>query len=357
VEIACLTGITLWKRSRLRAFFPGKPPIRNRAQWAVDVAGRDGGAVGCWASRAPKGLHELAAAAAVPVFTIEDGFIRSRGLGAALNLPASILIDRTGIHYDPSRPSDLETLLQYHEFAAPMLARATRLIRTLRTHSITKYNLGGGSVALPADRRTVLVAGQVEDDRSMLLGGGDTRTMCELLRAARAIEPESFLIYKPHPDVVAGLRTGAIDSAALGNHADLIVTDVDLTALLERVDAVHVCTSLTGFEALLRGRQVVVHGQPFYAGWGLTRDLRPVARRTRQLMLSELVAGALIAYPRYVDPVTADPCEVEQVVARLMAEALSRPGRLADFAARARTLYARQFLEPQRRARRKGSAR
>ena len=60
-------------------------------------------------------------------------------------------------------------------------------------------------------------------------------------------------------------------------------------------------TSLVGFEALLRGLPVVTYGQPFYAGWGLTRDHAPLARRTRRLSLDELVAGALLRYPRYVN--------------------------------------------------------
>ena len=61
-------------------------------------------------------------------------------------------------------------------------------------------------------------------------------------------------------------------------------------------------TSLTGFDALLRGKQVIVHGRPFYAGWGLTQDLLPVPRRQRYLSLDELVAGALLHYPLYWDP-------------------------------------------------------
>jgi capsular polysaccharide export protein len=58
-------------------------------------------------------------------------------------------------------------------------------------------------------------------------------------------------------------------------------------------------TSLVGFEALLRGIEVVCYGQPFYSGWGLTRDHVPVERRTRRLTLEELAAGALLRYPRY----------------------------------------------------------
>ena len=83
----------------------------------------------------------------------------------------------------------------------------------------------------------------------------------------------------------------------------------------------------------LRGREVVCHGQPFYAGWGQTRDLAPVARRTRQRTIDELVAAALIAYPRYCDPVTGARCEVETLVDRLATLPVRR-ARLRGTAAR-----------------------
>ena len=90
-----------------------------------------------------------------------------------------------------------------------------------------------------------------------------------------------------------------------------------MASLLDQVDAVHVLTSLTGFEALLRRRDVTCHGVPFYAGWGLTRDLAEVPdRRGRRLTLDELIAAVLIVYPRYLDPVTGLPCTPEVLIRR-----------------------------------------
>jgi len=84
------------------------------------------------------------------------------------------------------------------------------------------------------------------------------------------------------------------------------------------VDEVHVNTSLTGFEALLRHKPVTTYGVPFYAGWGLTTDLGPVpSRRNATRTLDELVAAALLLYPRYLDPLTGLPCPAEVVVGRL----------------------------------------
>ena len=86
-------------------------------------------------------------------------------------------------------------------------------------------------------------------------------------------------------------------------------------------------TSLAGFEALLRGLRVVVYGRPFYAGWGLTTDLPPFDRG-RRLSLDQLVAGALILYPRYLDPLTRLPCGPEILIERLDRPELWRPGPL-----------------------------
>jgi capsular polysaccharide export protein len=62
---------------------------------------------------------------------------------------------------------------------------------------------------------------------------------------------------------------------------------------------------------------VTVHGQPFFAGWGLTRDLaEPLPRRTRRLSVAELAAGALILYPLYLDPVTERRCTPEMLLQR-----------------------------------------
>ena len=151
----------------------------------------------------------------------------------------------------------------------------------------------------------------------------------DLLRRVRDAEPDAHILYKPHPDVEAGHRAGHLADAELLSLADRVVRDLSIPTLLAGVDAVHTLTSLCGFEALLRGVPVTAWGQPFYAGWGLTDDRGPrVSRRTRRLALDELVAGALILYPCYVDPATGRACQAEDVVRRLAAPELWRPDLL-----------------------------
>lgn len=314
VTVAC--GMAWWKRARIAQFLwsGGATPLHfaDDAETAVAHDGR----IAVWPSRMPPGLTE---AAGTRLVRIEDGFIRSIGLGAALHPPLSIVVDDEGIYYDPTGPSALETILATTAFSPALLDRAARLRERIVTGGISKY----GATPAPAQpraqnpRRTILVAGQVEDDASVRLGGGGVAGNLDLLRRARAAEPDADILFKPHPDVDAGHRQGRVPDAALLDHADAIIRHEPMPALLARVDGVHVLTSLTGFEALLRGLDVTVHGQPFYAGWGLTRDLAgPLPRRTRRLTLAELIAGTLILYPRYIDPVTELPCPPEILLDR-----------------------------------------
>ena len=201
--------------------------------------------------------------------------------------------------------------------------RAERLIARLIKMGLSKYNLAGVVPELPPGHR-ILVPGQVEDDASILKGAGEIRTNLALLQKVRAANPEAIILYKPHPDVEAGLRAGQVDASDL---ADLVLDRVDPAAALQEVDEVWTMTSLTGFEALIRGVRVTTTGAPFYAGWGLTRDLGEIpGRRSARPRLTGLVHAALIDYPRYLDPVTGSPCPVEVIVDRLASGELRHPG-------------------------------
>ena len=120
----------------------------------------------------------------------------------------------------------------------------------------------------------------------------------------RKANPSAHIIYKPHPDVVAGLRKIGEGEEEAVRWCNEVVTDIVMGELLTVVDEVHVLTSLAGFEALLRGKPVTCYGRPFYAGWGLTDDRMPLARRIRRLTIDELAAGTLILYPTYVSRTT-----------------------------------------------------
>lgn len=322
--IAVASGMAWWKRAEMRRFL-WHPERRLRffrnPGLALAKAREAGGAVAIWPSRVSPHLIARARAQGVPLVRVEDGFVRSVGLGVDLVPPSSVVVDAQGMHFDPSGPSDLEAILAQAAFPPRLLARAARLRQAIVAAGISKYAAGTGSThperSAPA-RRLVLVPGQVEDDLSVQAGGHGLTSNLELVRRVRLAEPDAEIWFRPHPDVDAGHRKGAVPDGAILAHADRVVRGGGMAPLLDAVDAVHVLTSLAGFEALLRGRAVTCHGTPFYAGWGLTRDLAPVpARRGRALTLDALVAGVLILHPRYLDPVSGLPCPPEVLVQRM----------------------------------------
>lgn len=264
----------------------------------------------------------------VRVVRLEDGFLRSVGLGADLTRPLSWVLDDRGIYYDARQPSALEETLQDTRFEAGELARAQALRERIVQAGLTKYNLAARQWQAPRDgRKVVLVPGQVETDASILYGSVDIRTNIGLLQAVREARPDAWIVYKPHPDVVAGLRGQGAGEGLAGQYCDEVLREGSMHQLLLQVDEVHVLTSLAGFEALLRGKPVVCWGHPFYAGWGLTQDCRAHPRRTRRLGLDELVAGALLRYPVYLSAASGRRCTPEQGLDELLAWRARTPGR------------------------------
>lgn len=319
-DIAAGVGFAFWKQNHVAPLLWGGsgalPFLRASNGIQPDRA------VALWRAKAAPDLIDELQRRQTSLIEVEDGFLRSKGLGADCVPPLSITVDRLGAHFDPTQPSELEMLLQEGRIEDGLLTRAQELRRLIVSAGMGKYGHGFEVLDRPAGRRRhILVPGQVEDDRAVITGGCGLTSNLELLRRVREEAPDSYILYKPHPDVLAGHRRGAIAEGTCLRYADKVVGDVPIASLIEMVDEVHVNTSLAGFEALLRDKQVTTYGVPFYAGWGLTNDLGPVpARRSAKRTIDELVAATLLLYPRYLDPVTGLPCPAEVLVARLSAD-------------------------------------
>jgi capsular polysaccharide export protein len=260
-----------------------------------------------WGASEPNGLAEYVRICWARLLHVEDGFIRSVGLGSDLIRPLSLVLDERGIYFDATRPSDLEHMLSTREFTSKDVQRAQQVRTFIVENGITKYNLEPRQKVhwISDERWVVLVPGQVEDDASIRLGCTSVLTNLDLLRAVRQARPNAYIVYKPHPDVLSLNRKGRVALAAARQYADYVEVGVSVVSCIDACDEVHTMTSLSGFDALLRGKKVVTYGQPFYAGWGLTEDRAVNAtafqRRQRRLTLDELVAGALLRYPIYWD--------------------------------------------------------
>uniref|UniRef100_UPI004047310B capsular polysaccharide biosynthesis protein n=1 Tax=Orrella sp. TaxID=1921583 RepID=UPI004047310B len=383
-------GLKRWKAYNLKAMLALKPEqliFVDGVKALIKYGPVSGDTVMVWGADLPLALAELIARlkqeadrgahsvglsqSGLRVLHVEDGFLRSVGLGSDMIKPQSLVFDTRGLYFDARKPSDLEHLLQNMAFSEEELLRAANIRRLIVEHGLTKYNLevSGGVQwqrdgqqdeqylrVLKSNSCVIFVPGQVEDDASIRYGCVDVRTNLGLLKAVRASNPKAWIVYKPHPDVVSGNRVGKVPLNSLKGLVDHVETAASVIDCIFACDEVHTMTSLTGFDALLRGKRVVTYGQPFYAGWGLTEDRCVVARtmavstqndkldgafgnhldhesgvacdqgfnalkrRTRRLSLDELVAGALLRYPIYLDEKLRGYTTCEAVINRLVEE-------------------------------------
>ncbi|EAB5310497.1 capsular polysaccharide biosynthesis protein [Campylobacter jejuni] len=321
-----MLGFTLWKRYFIRPFFKAKDnkiiflnSLKSLARYKL----KENDKFFIWGKRIDynalkttlikKAQDENLLHFIPKISLVEDGFIRSISLGSDLTRPFSLNVDDKGLYIDPNKASKLEELLQNEIFDENMLNRAKNIIKILLENRFSKYNgLKHENLKINAKigQKIILIPAQVEDDVSMILGGFGLSTL-DLLKEVRAKNQDAYIIFKPHPDVLSGNRVGLKDETLILEFCDEIVKDCSIDSAIKIADEIHTITSTSGFDALLRAKKVFTYGMPFYAGWGLTKDKYRCERRTRKLSLEELVAGALIIYPRYINPKTKTLCEIE----------------------------------------------
>lgn len=324
-----------WKHPFLRQFFPRKQfhfvdfhltERKFRRNVLPLLSGMPRPVVFVWSNNLPTFALDAIRDLRLQVFHIEDGFIRSLEGRAGYSTPFSLSIDRQRPYFDARGPSDLEELLLTHDFEGDhvLMQRAKAGIRIIIERRLTKYNgsAHAENTALwdsAVGRRRILVVGQVEDDASIRFGCNRSFTNNDLVRLAVAENPDAIIYYKPHPDVLSRMRQQISNPAEVAGMCTIITAEMSLPEALDNVDHVYTITSLSGFEALMRGKTVTVVGAPFYAGWGLTDDRQPLPRRGRQLNVEAVFAAAYILYPSYFNIENGAISSFEEVVERVTA--------------------------------------
>lgn len=246
--------------------------------------------------------YDIPSSENIEVISVEDGFIRSVGLGAKYTVPISLVFDKKGIYFDSSKPSDLEDLLKRKDLQTEeAYVLGERILNLLKFYRVNKYNLNAPSWHRKTNKKVIVVPGQVENDKSILYGSPVIKDNLSLLKQVRAKNPDAYIVFKVHPDVASNLRRGNTKIKPYLEYANEVVSDVCSFSLIRQADEIHTISSLFGFEALLYNKKVVCWGQPFYSGWGLTEDIYPVERRQGyKLDLAFMVYVVYALYPMYV---------------------------------------------------------
>lgn len=332
---AYIFGVSKWKQKYIIDFLPEYYVVfAPSMEWPLlltpIIKRKKNTVFFVWGSKVEKRFLQYALMNNIPVFHIEDGFVRSTGLGAMKSPPYSLCFDRSGIYYDATRPSDLENILNDYDFSRnpELIEHSKKVMDLLKNLGISKYNHVNrkniDDIYGPKTKKRILVIGQVEDDASILLGSNKKWSNNDLVRFARMENPDAEIFYKLHPDVLSGCRAQYSDPAEISHMAKIIEEPLSLVDSFQTIDHVYTITSLSGFEALIRGISVTTVGVPFYSGWGLTDDRQFVERRKRRLTIEELFAGAYILYPRYLDPITKEKLTIEETIIRIASNIQSK---------------------------------
>lgn len=342
-----LFGFSIWKRGFMRPFLNGSKAIfistfsKNPLKIALKKGINKNALVYIWGRKEFEEVQIWCEKNAVEIIRVEDGFIRSVGLGSDLTRPYSLVFDGVGMYFDTTKPSQLENILNYHSFSAFELQMAEELKGLLISSKISKYNDDKyAKIAIEDQKRIALVIGQVEDDASVRIGA-DEMTNLQLLKQARKNSPNTYMIYKPHPDVVSGNRVGVVLENEALKYCDRILCDVSMAVLLDMADEIHTMTSTSGLEAILRGKDVICYGRAFWAGWGLSKDMQQINRRFRALSVLELIAGAYIIYPKYIHPNNLQFCNAKDLVYALKQQKAELENPLNALLHKAHSVYAR----------------
>ncbi len=315
-----LRGITPWKKKYMHQYLRTPPASTTNNFQRVNDSTR----TVTWGYRIPSLVNDEMddMNQSRNLWRVEDGFLRGQGLGSDFSAPQSLVFDSRGMYFNSRRTCDLEHILNTLDCDLENINRARHLISLIISLRLSKYNVGSKkfSPVFAESRKTarkLLVVGQVENDASLKYGSRDVRDNSTLLEVVRQANPDAQIVFKPHPDVVAGNRPGSVATEVVCKFADSECTEIDIIECIQECDELHTMTSLSGFEALIRGKKVVTYGLPFYAGWGLTTDRHQLERRVRQRTLEELVYCVLIEYPRYVDFDTGEFITPEDLVVSL----------------------------------------
>lgn len=327
-KIAVLVGFSKWK-TWMRDFLPdyevvflGHSP-RTPVRLLKEIPKIGDVEVFAWSYKHPSVLKEICERADIPLTFVEDGLIRSLGLGVSKTKPLSLVFDRKAMHFDRQKPSELEGILSEYDFSGnqDLMARARAMIGILTGAGISKYNGLGDhrdlrkELGIREGQDCVLVIGQVEDDFSLAYGMKHPMTGNDLVLRAAKENPDAIILYRQHPESRVVWKNHYSDPEDVAHLAHLVPEDVSLSACFEVATKVYTMTSLAGFEALLHGLPVKTFGCPFYAGWGVTEDVDPaLQRRTRRLSVEEIFAAAYILYPKYWCPNSSEPMEAEQAL-------------------------------------------
>lgn len=255
---------------------------------------------------------------------VEDGFLRSVGMGLLHSRPLSLNFDSSN-HFE-NKENHFEQLLGNYKLRTDEIEKAKIYLQLFKDLRLTKYYNSNPfdskfQLSKEAGVKNVLVIGQVEDDASVIFSTGKIKTNLELIERAKKDNPNAKIYFRPHPDYFFQTRKDS-SSTKISKIVNIITPDVPWYSVLSFIDEVYVISSLSGIEAIFHGKTVHVFGTPFYSNWGLTNDHVKIERRSRQLSVEELFYITYVIYPHYMHPYSDEKSNFLEIASHMVLESL-----------------------------------
>ena len=259
-----------------------------------------------WGKNETLWVRALAKIKGLKIWRVEDGFLRSVNLGANHTTPYSIVLDKSGIYFDGRNPSDLINILNNYDFLTDFKLKdnTKECLKLWKENSLSKYNVPSmkfKKMSASTKQHRVAILGQVSGDASLKYANPKKYNSFDLIQAAIEEHPRSQIIYRPHPEELQKNKLRNIKFIKkIKKLCEVADAGTGLVEFLNDVDEVYTISSLSGFEALLHGKNVTVFGTPFYAGWGLTLDRTPILNRKRKISMENIFSAVYLLYSQYL---------------------------------------------------------
>ena len=259
-------------------------------------------------------------------FILEDGFIRSLGIGLSGEATLSISLCGDTAYYDAYGVSNFEKSLNSGRiFTLNEIDKAKKAIQLIIDHKVSKYN---NSPYLPIkigdpNKKKTLLVDQRLGDQSIASAMADETTFKDMLIDAIRDNPDHDIIIKRHPDAIKGGKGSCFNDDVINftrNISNVHIIDYDIHPhqLINMSDKIYVVSSGLGIEALFYGKEVYCYGVPFYSNWGITHDKIKLKRRIQKRSIEEIFYVSYIEYARYYSPDNKNICDIEECISYIL---------------------------------------
>lgn len=244
-------------------------------------------------------LKNIAKKWKIQIINVEDGPIRSADLGKKHTTPYSLVFDDIGLYYDISKKSKLSNLFDNFLIDNIDEEKINNIFDYIKVNKITKYSKPSYEKSNIYNQKIILIIGQKLNDKSLIYGNPDHISQLDMINIAIKENPNCKIMYRPHPDMVGTLSYFFLMTKC-SKLCDINDPSNDIRYAISMATKIYTINSLSGFEAAIQNKKVILLGNAFYSNLGFTDDRCSMKiKRKRKLCIKDAAYIFYAIYPKY----------------------------------------------------------